>query len=332
MGAIIAVDTGNRLMKTQNYIFSAGVADHMGQMPASIEDIEVLQYQKHFYTVSDQHIPNIENKTEDTRYTVLTLFGIAKELVLSGTEKYRSADGIVRANIVLALGLPISHYEKYKNEYTRFYRNGGAPYTFSYKPQGGKMLKFEVTVERVYVFPQGFAACQSSTEVQRICKTGTTYVIDIGGYTTDIVRLRDGRPDLTFTKTYNRKGFNDLASRVNNKVENLTGGRLLDVQIDRILESGGEGERLPAKIISLVQETARDYGRDLISTILEDGDISIALATTVFVGGGAQRLRPFISEAIKLRGGAASVRWVPELKANAIGYYALANAFEKRRA
>lgn len=52
---IIAVDTGNKLMKTQNFVFSAGVKDHMGRMPATLEDIEVLQYQKHFYTVSEQH-------------------------------------------------------------------------------------------------------------------------------------------------------------------------------------------------------------------------------------------------------------------------------------
>lgn len=328
---IIAVDTGNKLMKTQNFVFSAGVKDHMGRMPATLEDIEVLQYQKHFYTVSEQHIPNIANKTEDARYTVLTLFGVAKELNLNGTEQYRGADGVVRTSIILALGLPISHYEKYKGEYTRFYRNGGVPFVFSYKPQGGKMTKYEITVDRVYVFPQGFAACQSSPEVRRICRDGTTYVVDIGGYTTDIVRLRDGRPDPDFAKTFNRKGFNDLAAKINDRVQDMVGEALLDYQIDRILSEDGAREKIPQRVTALVQETARTYGRDFLTSILENSDMNIALATVVFVGGGSLRLRPYITEAIKARGGAGAVKWIPELKANAIGYYALTAAMEKRR-
>lgn len=59
--------------------------------------------------------------------------------------------------------------------------------------------------------------------------------------------------------------------------------------------------------------------------------MNIALATVVFVGGGSLRLRPYITEAIKARGGAGAVKWIPELKANAIGYYALTAAMEKRR-
>lgn len=328
---IISVDTGNRLMKTQHFTFSAGLKDHGEREPASLESTEILRRDKKYYTVSDQHLSNVPDKSTDERYINLCLISIAKELLMAQTPA--ASDGVIRTPIVLCLGLPIAHYEQFRRNYVRCYK--GKTFTYSYRPQGGsRLVKFEVTVERVYVFPQGFAATQSSKEILRMTRDGICNIVDIGGYTTDIVQLVDGAPNLSGVNvaTMNHLGFNDLAARINAAVEALTQERLMDSQIDNIIRNGGANSRVPKAMVNLALNTARDYAKELVNRLAEEANLSFVLQSNVFVGGGALCLRPYIEEAIRARyGSAASVKFIGELRANAIGYYVLASALERQR-
>ena len=58
-----------------------------------------------YYTLSDQRIPYIRDKTEDDRFFILTLFAIAYEINAAG--RY-APDQLM--DIQLAVGLPPAHY------------------------------------------------------------------------------------------------------------------------------------------------------------------------------------------------------------------------------
>lgn len=328
---VIAVDTGNKLMKTPHFIFSAGLSSHGEHEPASIEPVEFLRRDRTYYTVSEQHISNVPDKTKDEQYVNLTLIAIAKELLLNDiTPDY---DGVVRTHIVLCLGLPINHYDKYRRNYTSFYK--GRQFVFSYRPEGTKRItKFDIVADRVYVFPQGFAACQSSKEIMRMTRDGICNVIDIGGYTTDIVQLENGRPVMsdTISPTLNSVGFNNLVAKINRSIEAKTEARLRDSQIDQIIRSCGQDcGRVYKPVVDEVLRITREYARDIVGRLVEEG-VRFQFESIVFVGGGALCLKPFIEEAIHARFGSnASVKFVTELRANAIGYYVLGCSMEQQR-
>lgn len=94
---IIPVDTGNKQIKTPHHIFMAGLTCHDSYPPFGKD---VIQYKGKYYTLSDQRVPYMRDKTADERYFILSLFGIARELRDAGLDTEE------RTNIVLLLGLP----------------------------------------------------------------------------------------------------------------------------------------------------------------------------------------------------------------------------------
>ena len=98
---IIPVDTGNKQIKTPHHIFTAGLTCHDSYPPFGKD---VIQYNGKYYTLSDQRVPYMRDKTADERYFILSLFGIACELRDAGM------DAEERTNIVLLLGLPPAHF------------------------------------------------------------------------------------------------------------------------------------------------------------------------------------------------------------------------------
>ena len=75
----VAVDHGNRNMKTCHFIFTTGLTEQ-DKKPARGE--KYLKYQGKYYTLSEKRIPYQRDKTQDSRnrFWILTLFAIAMEL------------------------------------------------------------------------------------------------------------------------------------------------------------------------------------------------------------------------------------------------------------
>ena len=98
---LIAIDHGNKQMKTiHSRPFVSGLVESIARPFGS----DILEYQGKFYTLSNQRIPYKRDKTEDDRFFILTLFGIAEELHL----KERYGEEVV--HVSLAVGLPPAHY------------------------------------------------------------------------------------------------------------------------------------------------------------------------------------------------------------------------------
>lgn len=105
----VPVDHGNRNMKTGNIIFTTGLTQK-DKKPARGE--KYLLYEGKYYTLSEQRIPYQGDKTQDSRFFVLTLFAIAMKL-----EKKEQIFPEDVVQIELPIGLPPKHYAELCERY-----------------------------------------------------------------------------------------------------------------------------------------------------------------------------------------------------------------------
>ena len=112
----IAVDHGNRNIKTENQIFTSGLVESDTEPPLG----DFLSYNKKYYTLSQQRIPYMRDKTKDDRFFILTLFGIGMELELEGQ---RPRNEITKVN--LPVGLPPAHYGSLYKKFERYFKREG---------------------------------------------------------------------------------------------------------------------------------------------------------------------------------------------------------------
>lgn len=188
---IISVDTGNKNIKTPNtQPFNSGLICHGTSAPPL--SVETLRYDGKYYSLTEKRIPTMFDKTETEDFYILTLFAAAKEIAAQDGPK-----PAYRKDICLALGLPPTHLQELKPKYLKYFGRGGQRIEFTYNG-----THYDLRVARVEVFPQGYAAVVPY--LGKIRDKTRSYIIDIGGYTTDVVMLKKGgEPDLDFCESFN---------------------------------------------------------------------------------------------------------------------------------
>lgn len=122
---LIAVDHGNYAIKTPRFSFVSGLTSHTVKPPLADE---VLEYAGKYWTLTEQRLPYMRDKTKDERYFILTLFAIAKELKHAG-------ELAPFASLDLALGLPPEHYGMLKTKFSQYFkRQGAVNFVYNEKP------------------------------------------------------------------------------------------------------------------------------------------------------------------------------------------------------
>lgn len=184
---IIAIDHGNYAIKTLNHSFVAGLSEHTVKPPMTDE---IMEYDGRFWTLTGNRLSYMRDKTQDERYFILTLFAIAKELESVGRlSAFETID--------LAVGLPPEHYGILKNKFAQYFKRTGTV-NFVYKDN-----PVSIIIRNVCVYPQAYAAVVPYAG--KLLSTLMMFVVDIGGYTTDVLLLRNGKPDLQFCRSLDRK-------------------------------------------------------------------------------------------------------------------------------
>ena len=78
---LVCIDHGNKQIKTTSRTFTSGLMESDTRPPFGDN---IMFYNGKYYTLSDQRIPYIRDKTEDDRFFILTLFAIAYEINAAG--------------------------------------------------------------------------------------------------------------------------------------------------------------------------------------------------------------------------------------------------------
>lgn len=295
---LIAIDHGNYAIKTPNFSFVSGLAEHTVKPPMTDE---ILEYGGKYWTLSGRRLSYMRDKTQDERYFILSLFAIAKELEVSG--RYS-----LNVPVQLAVGLPPEHYGMLKDRFAQYFmRNGEIQFMYKNRP-------YSITIDRVMVFPQAYAAIipQSS----KVVHTVRVFIVDIGGYTTDVLLLRNGKPDLQFCRSL-ETGIITMNNEIVRKVGALHDMRIEDDHINAVLR--GEETILPEEIKETIRSATKLHAKDILDQ-LRELQVDLRSNPAVFIGGGSILLRPFL-EASPL---VASASFVESPNANAVGYEMLA--------
>ena len=297
---IIAIDHGNYSIKTPHYVFLAGLSEHT--VRPLVTD-EVLEYQGRFWTLSGRRLSYMRDKTQDDRYFILTLFAIGKELA-------NKELGPGPVDIELAVGLPPEHFGVLKERFAGYLKREGVVH-FDY---GGRAL--DVVIGNVMVYPQAYAAAvlQSS----QVLREPNLFLVDIGGYTTDVLLLRRGRPDLQFCRSL-ESGIITMNNEIIRKIGAQYDLRLEDEHISAVLR--GNASLLPKEVQREIRTEAENHAKDILDQ-LRELQVDLRVNPVRFLGGGSMLLKPFL-EASPL---VTRAEFSDSPCDNAIGYEMLARA------
>lgn len=297
---LIAIDHGNYAIKTVNHTFVSGLAEHSTKPPMTDE---VLEYDGRFWALSGQRISYMKDKTKDERFFILTLFAIAKEMQgLSGNPSSGMID--------LAVGLPPEHYGLLKNTFAQYFKRRD-PVRFTYNDR-----LFTIAIRNVMVYPQAFAAI--APYKSHLSQYLRLFLVDIGGYTTDVLLLRGGKPDMQFCRSL-ETGVITVDNDIIRRVGALHDMRIEDEHISAVL-TGGE-TILPKEVKETIRESAAQHAKDILDK-LRELQVDLRSNPAVFIGGGSMLYRKYLEDSQLV----AQAIFLDEVNANAAGYQMLAQA------
>ena len=307
----ISIDTGNRMMKTPNFIFSAS---HIEAGHLETNSDETLWFNGKKYSLVDTLFPHLTDKTESDRYFILSLFAIALELNRDeklNRAKYLPHD-IIR--IRLLIGLPISHCANLSERYVEYFKRNGGLVKFEYE---GRTFRIEIADVRCY--PQGLAAAVSV--FGKIKDTRVVNVIDVGGFTVDCARLVEMKPDMTKCLSF-YSGVNNLFNNINVSVRS-TGKTEIPVDvIEAVLRKDSKALHDASHArYTLITEAAKVHAISILERITNEG-YDIEEDTTLFIGGGSALLKPHFEATKKVM----RPLFIDDVHANAKGYEILYSA------
>ena len=307
---VISIDHGNRLIKTPHFVFPSSYNDSE-HLPVIGGD--VLKYEDKKYTLVDRCLPVLNDKTEDERYFILTLFAIGKELQTEA-EVYRRFDNQDGIQVELLIGLPLQHYEAYRKKFEQyFYQNRSR--ALNYDLNG---IPYNIRIIGAHAFPQAYAAAVTAYDELKDSKI--INIIDIGGFTVDCLQLNQFKPNMNLCTSIYR-GVNELLRAINDNVRSMGGKEIADNIIEDILKRDPAAlDEYSEKRISLVTTAAYNHASRLLAEVAQNG-FDLDEDKTVFMGGGAILMKEYLLAANKVK----KPIFIDDVHANAKGYELIYN-------
>lgn len=297
---LIAIDHGNYNIKTPHHSFMAGLAEHSVRPPMADE---VLEYGGSYWTLSGKRLSYRRDKTRDDSYFILSLFAIAREMIHAGKM------GVVE-RVHLAVGLPPEHYGILRDKFAQYFKKSESIH-FVYNDKS-----FTIMIGNVYVYPQAYAAI--APQKSQLNHHLRVFLVDIGGYTTDVLLLRNGKPDMQFCRSL-EMGVITMNNDIIRRVGALHDMRIEDEHISAVLS--GRETILPEDVKKTIREAAGHHAKDILDK-LRELQVDLRSNPAVFIGGGSVLYRDYLEKSPMV----ASATFVDSPNANAVGYYAMAEA------
>lgn len=305
---IIGIDHGNKQIKVPHKIFTSGLLESNIPFPLSSDS---LCYNGKYYALTDERIPYMRDKTVNEKFFILTLFGIAYELMYSN--KYVPG---MTTEIQLGIGLPPGHFGTlYKKFEKYFVRNETITFEFNQRT-------FNIAITSAHTYPQGYAAIVPIHS--KIKQYPRSIIIDIGGYSLDYLQLINGKTDMSVCDSLDMGVitlYNDIKSRINSSEDLL----IHESDIDAVLQN--KPTVFEDRVKKLIEMQSKEFVEKIVNS-LRERKIDLRTSHAIFVGGGSLLLSKYIVASDKI----ASPDIIDNLTANAIGYESLLrNDLERRR-
>lgn len=294
---VISIDHGNKSLKTKSQVFTSGLIASDSK-PGIKKDY--VYWNGKYYSLTEKRISYMRDKTEDDRFFALTLFAIAHEL--EHLPKHQREDLI---EITLLVGLPPAHYGQLHRRFEEYFLRNRQIIDFEFNGQF-----YSIRIKRVVSYTQALAA--AVTQYASIRNHAVSYVIDIGGFTVDVLKLRYGKPDLEVVESF-EQGVIILYNRIKSLCSSQHDMQLEDSDIDEVIK--GDPTILPGNVQKLIRSTTQDFLSEFYNFLRERG-LDVRSSKCIFAGGGSILLRTMIE-----RGGKVGYPiFIDDIHANAAGY------------
>ena len=295
---IIAVDHGNSAVKTERFVFPSALEQHAKKPPLAID---VLEYGGSYWSLSGQRIPFMMDKTKDERFFILTLFAISMEMRHLGFLP-------PCVDIDLAVGLPPEHFPLLRDQFVGYLKRGRLDFVYNDKLT-------TIDIRNVIAYPQAYSAVVSLGT--RLKEEPRIFIVDIGGYTIDVLLLKKSVPDLQFCRSF-ENGVITIANTIIGKIGAKYGIKLAEEQIIAAIR-GDQQLVVKDDVLVDIHQLAMQYSANILDELRENM-VELKANPVIFVGGGAILLRPFLEKSPMV----AKADFILDEKANATGYAILA--------
>ena len=261
----IGIDNGNYNTKSSDQmLYASGFT--MSDKEFITNDMQLF-YKDEYYAIGGQRMNFQQDKSTEPDTFILTLPAIANAMKLADTSS---------ANIILGVGLPIDIYGTQKDAFRKYFLRNDV--RFKYEDN-----TYNCRITDCKVFAQGHAAlCRY---YQQLKDYNSITLIDIGGYTVDVLKLYNFKVDRA-SCTSLRMGtitlFNEIRSELQQENIILSDNLIEDAMQGRIQHAEKE------KIQIIVERRLQQYLKELLNALRERGlDLKLPV---VFAGGGAELL------------------------------------------
>lgn len=302
---IISIDSGNKNIKTENFIYPTALSESNLVIGNFSKDI--MEYNGKYYSLDGKRIKYMRDKTSDNRFFILTLFGIAKEIEKKIADGKMADNDKVRASVTLLNGMPPKHLAN--SEKFRDYFLTEKPVTFTYNKK-----KYHISIKEVYIFPQAYAVV--GLMKKKVAEADQMLIVDIGGWTLDYMVLYNGRYSVGECESL-EYGMIKFYNEVQNYCNSIFDINYNEKQIDAILD-GTYKLHVDPEIKEFIFKTAKNFCNEIANTLKEQVEGFRAMPI-VFIGGGSVTLKQYFMDNPLL----VNAQYIDDVRANARGYKAL---------
>ena len=270
---IIGIDHGYYAIKTRHFSFPAGIAVYSHE-PYTLQN--TLEYGGKFFVCGTGRQPILRNKMENDNYYLLTLAAIAKEI--------RQRGGAAECSVNIAAGLPLAGFGREKKPFREYLLRSSQPVKFKFEG-----IPYKITIEDVKLFPQGYSAVAIHPEL--IQNEPSVLLMDIGGWTVDLMRLDNGIPNAATCRSL-EFGMIRCIDETKEQIRREVGLSVTDAQVERVL--AGKECSMDENARSIIQRQGRLYTERLLSSVMESG-FDLKAVPVVMLGGGAAVVKRNVS-------------------------------------
>ncbi len=312
----IGIDVGNYDTKSQH---SFTPSSYMSLKTQNLLADEHIQYGGTYYSPTNTRDNQMIDKTENDYCLIMSLFGIAKEIIHSISNVFpectpEEMQSHINAidEIVLGAGLPAGYYSSQKEKLENYYNEkfaGGLKFEYGSK---GTTYHFNLTLKKCFVFIQDVVCAMSDKTVSTPSNTDDYLVIGIGGGTVDIIPIENGIIAVEKTETI-EMGSRVMYDYIIQKLQTETGKNYDYLLVERILL--GKPTIVKDSIKDRVHEIAADFVSRMIAEIARR-KIDIENKPSVCIGGGALIMKPYMEKDKRF----GSIEFIEDVNANARCY------------
>lgn len=287
-GAVIGVDIGNYSTKTAKTLTPNGYEAYNTE-PALVED--VLIYNGVYYAPTSRRFPFVLDKRKNDQCLIMALFGVCKEIICELEEQkipkamWQKKVSLIN-NVNIGLGLPPEHIQSLgKGTHEYFDEKMGKGIEVTYKG-----INFKFKMNRCAVYPQGIVTVLGNKECAIANDYETYIIIDIGGFTADIIQIDEDEP--VYSECLSLEyGVNVMFSNIAKKIKKEMGVHIDNLMVESVLLN--KKSILEENVVSEIRKGAEKHVTTLLNQCREIG-IDFRVKPCVFVGGGSLLLRSFI--------------------------------------